>query len=144
VESTYVRVRTHSTAWSPSGCLRRNPTISDVPRGVHALRDLPLYVRCKLLVPKARETSSLRDSLIFQYLLARPWQIYTKALKNISYLELLFWYKTMPKYLELQTDTWNSKEMQMSQDISDCHSMVVQNGLSYQTSYLHRVWDMTL
>ena len=39
VESTYVRVRTHSTAWSPSGCLRRNPTISDVPRGVHALRD---------------------------------------------------------------------------------------------------------
>ena len=41
VESTYVRVRTHSTAWSPSGCLRRNPTISDVPRGVHALRDSP-------------------------------------------------------------------------------------------------------
>jgi hypothetical protein len=95
-------------------------------------------------VPKARETSSLRDSLIFQYLLARPWQIYTEALENISYLELLFWYKTMPKYLELQTDTWNSKEMQISQDISDCHSMVVQMVLSNQTSYLRRVWDMTL
>ena len=49
VESTYVRIRTYSTAWSPSGCPRRNPTISDVPRGVHALRDLPPYVRCKLL-----------------------------------------------------------------------------------------------
>jgi hypothetical protein len=32
-------VRTHSTAWSPPACLRRIPTISDVPRGVHALRD---------------------------------------------------------------------------------------------------------
>ena len=54
VESTRVRRRTYvfgrvENAWSPrtyaldtwcpSACLRRNPTISDVPRGVHALRD---------------------------------------------------------------------------------------------------------
>jgi hypothetical protein len=39
------------------------------------------------------------------------------------------------RYSELQIDTWNSKEMQMSQALSDCHSMVVQMVLSNQTSY---------